>query len=86
MQQRPPSADSLPLRVQTPEVARNTSDAPQVIKEEIESEAEYYDEEYDEEEVEDELMNSRESRRSSGATRLKAKGQQMAQAANQRPA
>ena len=65
------------LSVHKPEVARNTANA-QVIKEEIESEAEYYDEEYDEEEYEDDFSNSRESRRSSGATRLKAKSQQMA--------
>jgi len=56
--------------VEKPEVARNTADA-KVIKEQAESEEEYYDEEYDEEEYEDDFSNSRESRRSSGATRLK---------------
>ena len=48
-------------------MARNTANA-KVIEEQPESDYEYYDEE--DEEQEDEFSNSRESRRSSGATRL----------------
>jgi len=61
-------SDSL---VGKPEVARNTADA-NIIMEQQESDYEYYDEE-DDEDLEDDISNSRESRRSIGANRLKNK-------------